>query len=214
MIAYIEGKVIYNDGSEYIVQADNGIGYQIRYSGTDPKNIRVELFLSQIVRENSQELFGFKNIGDKRVFESLLKVSGVGPKSAYSLIANLGADSVCEAILLENSKILQSAPGIGKKAATQIILDLKKKVQELMGSNKGLELKKSGVASPLAADENSGAGSIDPSKKELLQDSLMACSSLGFKEADVLPTIRKILIRESQIVSSEELMQKVLKELG
>lgn len=213
MIGFIQGKVLHSDGREVILLTNSGIGYQIQFSGIISQGQECGIYVSHILRENLEDLYGFQKIRDKKIFEHLIKVTGVGPKSAFSLISSLGADSICEAIVLENKKILQSAPGIGPKAASQIILDLKKKMQEMI-----LE-QEAEVAQPLFAtipDSSSAPKSDDVAiraNNQLLRDSLMACAELGFKEEDVMPLLRKHVASDN-VRKPEDLIKLVLKEFG
>lgn len=218
MIGYLQGTVLSSDGKKAIILTNSGIGYEIQFNGLIREGKQAGLFIAHIIRENLQDLYGFSQIKDKKIFEYLLKVNGVGPKSAYSLIVNLGAESVCEAVLLENKKVLQSAPGIGPKAAAQIILDLKNKMKDLMlQSDDSVDVTDSfydnqkplidvGRDIPIVKDST-----IRSSK--LLKDSMLACCELGFKEEDVLPLLRKGL-KTDGISTSEDLVRMVLREFG
>ena len=115
--------------------------------------------------------------------ELLTSVKGVGPKSAYSLISALGSDTVIQAVQLENKKSLSKAPGVGAKAAAQICLDLGNKIQTVLmykgtgetGMMVAGEAKVLEVSESLPMFNNSSATPI-------LEEALMACKELGFKE--------------------------------
>ncbi len=224
MIAYLEGDVLYSDGKECIIKTEEGIGYQIVFSKILVENTKVALFISQIFRENSQDLFGFLALRDKKIFETLLGVKGVGPKSAYALITFLEGDQLLDAIRFERKKVLMEAPGIGAKAASQIILDLSekmKKFQSLMGNYSLKQIKRS---KPVTSEEKfseenqqfnfmseeSKPSQEDISSHEIISETLLACSELGFKENDVLPVIQNIL-NKHRIEKSEQLVHLVLK---
>ncbi len=200
MIGFLSGEVLYCDGVKILMKLNTGMGYEIYF----PKMLAVgkpaDLFIAQIVRETSHELFGFESYEEKDVFELLLGVNGVGPKSAFSLLHSLGVKSLVNAILLENKKALQSAPGIGPKAAAQIILSLKDKMEKI---------------SPTLTQQSVPLGStreIKGDENTYLQDVLLACKELGFQESKIL-TKAQVIINERQIESSEELIKLVLQEL-
>ena len=125
MIGYLNGEILFKTNQKIIIGTKSGVGYEVNIQVHAMVGEIISLYISQIIRENSQELFGFTTANEKEIFELLLTVSGVGPKSAYSLVTNVGSTALADAILFEDKKILQSAPGIGPKAASQIILDLK-----------------------------------------------------------------------------------------
>lgn len=197
MIGFISGEVLYSNGNKIILKTASGIGWEVYYSKLVSPGEELQIFTSQIVRENSQELFGFELWEEKEIFELLLGVNGVGPKSAYSLLANLGPKALVNAILLENKKSLKEAPGIGPKAAAQIILSLKDKVEKMSIS---------------VQPTQTAQASFEGDENYILQDALMAGRELGFNESMILSKAQSLLA-EQEIKSSEELLRKVLQEL-
>ncbi len=201
MISYIEGTVIFSDGSEMIVQTCSGVGYQIYSSKIIREGSNVSLYLSHIIKEASQELYGFGSLKEKKVFEMLLSVKGVGPKSAFALTGAIGMESLLNSIRFEDKKMLTSAPGIGQKAASQIILDLQGKIEKLMMYNN---------------DEYCGKEDIDSAvhidKHLIINDALLACKELGFEESKIMPVIRN-LMNIAEITRAEQLVHLVLKEV-
>jgi Holliday junction DNA helicase RuvA len=194
MIGQLNGRVIFSDGLELILSTSSGIGYQIAFSEQLKEGIEISLFISHIKRENVENLYGFRSFKEKKLFELLNQVKGVGPKSAYSLIASLGHMAIVKAIVGGEKKPLTKAPGIGPRAADQILLDLKAKVSKIMR---------------LVEEEDT----IEKGQcQNLLEEALMALSQLGFKEKRAFPLVQKI-IENQQISSSEELIRLVLKEI-
>jgi holliday junction DNA helicase RuvA len=203
MIGYITGTVIYSDSQKSILLTPNGVGYEVHTPTPMVPNKDVALFISHIIREQSQDLYGFESAEDKKFFEMLIDVNGIGPKSAFSLISHLGVQQIISAITFENSDVLKSAPGVGKKSAEQIVLSLKDKVSKF---EVGLATKdqplKSGAKIPVELTQNAG----------LVKEALMACQGLGFKDQDVLPMIQKHLLAGFNS-KAEDLVKKILKEL-
>jgi Holliday junction DNA helicase RuvA len=208
MIGYIEGEVIFSDGHETIIKTADGLGRQIHYGRILPEGARATLFLSQIIREDAQELYGFSNLRDKKLFELLLTVKGVGPKSAFSLATSLGVEQIITAVQFEAKSTLSKAPGIGPKAAAQIILDLTGKVERIRMYTEGLQ-SSPGVDQLALGPIQTQQVQVDTS---LLSEAIMACKELGFKEQEILPLARRIL-SESQVQKAEQLVHLVLKEL-
>ncbi|MCG7338526.1 Holliday junction branch migration protein RuvA [Staphylococcus sp. ACRSN] len=132
MYAYIKG-ILSELHPTHVVVETTGIGYEIQ----TPNSYRFQKYLDQeviihtslIVREDAQLLYGFINQEEKDMFLSLIKVTGIGPKSALAILATSSPNEVKIAIENENDAYLTKFPGIGKKTARQIVLDLKGKVQ-------------------------------------------------------------------------------------
>jgi len=129
MIASIEGMVASAKGDAMVVVV-NGIGYKIfaPISAHGQPGDHVLLQTSLIVREDSLSLYGFASTSDRDLFELLLTVSGVGPKVALSILGTLNADNLRNAVVSDRAEILTRVPGIGKKTAQKILLELKDKL--------------------------------------------------------------------------------------
>lgn len=219
MIGFLQGNVLFSDGSELVVQTISGVGYQVYHQKIVPEGVTINLFISHVIRENSQELYGFTSLREKKLFEMLTSVKGVGPKSAYALVASLGADAIIEGVQFENKKTLTKAPGIGQKAASQIILDLQSKIYKVNGYSKNplqsapREIIEGEVQNVMVFEEAQPIQeNANTSSHALLQDVLMACKELGFKEESVLP-IAQSLLKDNSLQKPEQLLHLVLKEM-
>lgn len=206
MIGYLQGTVIYSETQMSIIHTASGIGYQVNMAQPLIPGKEVEVFISHIIREQSQDLYGFVSIEDKLFFELLLDVNGVGPKSAFNLVASLGVQQIVQAITFENSNILKSAPGVGKKSADQIILSLKDKIQKM---NLGFSSEAPQTTAPKKKASDKTENKMDPT---LVKDTLSALVELGFKDQQVLPLIQKHLVSETT-KKPEELVRIILKEI-
>lgn len=132
MIYFLRGIVAHIDGDTIIVDVRD-VGYQVYVSHLEDYEIGEEVYLytHEVVREDDQYLVGFKSLEEKSVFLALIKVKGLGPKSAIGALSETTPQQVINAIASNNVAYLKKLPGIGAKAAAQIILDLK---GELTGS--------------------------------------------------------------------------------
>jgi Holliday junction DNA helicase RuvA len=203
MIGYLSGTIVYSDTSKSIILTAQGVGYEVHTATPLMPNRDTALFISHIIRETTQDLYGFESSDDKNFFEMLLDVNGIGPKSAFSLISHLGVNQIVSAITFDNVDVLKSAPGVGKKSAEQMILSLKEKVMKLdLGHSTKEKPVKSG--SKVKNDNQVDA--------HLVRETLAACQGLGFKDADILPMIQKHL-SEGKAGRPEDLVKLILKEL-
>ena len=126
MIYFLRGKVSLIDGDTLVVDVRD-VGYQVLVSHINDYEIGQEvlIYTYNVVREDEQYLVGFSTLEEKSVFLSLIKVKGLGPKSAIGALSSTTPDEVINAIASNNVAYLKKLPGIGAKAAAQIILDLK-----------------------------------------------------------------------------------------
>jgi Holliday junction DNA helicase RuvA len=132
MIAHLRGKLISKHPNEAIVEA-SGVGYQVTisiptFTGLPALGSEVSLFIHTHVREDALALFGFLRAEDKQLFEKLLSVSGIGPKLAITILSGMAADAMVGAIRGNNVALLTRIPGIGKKTAERMVLELRDKL--------------------------------------------------------------------------------------
>ena len=126
MIYSLRGKVLLIDGDTVVVDVRD-VGYQVLVSRVDHYEVGQEVFLYtyNVVREDEQYLVGFSSLDEKQVFLSLIKVKGLGPRTVIGALSATTPNDVKNAIASNNVVYLKKLPGIGAKAASQIILDLK-----------------------------------------------------------------------------------------
>jgi Holliday junction DNA helicase RuvA len=167
MIALLNGRIAYKT-VDHIILDVGGVGYRILVPLSTyyalPENGQAELHIHTHVREDAIQLFGFGTFEEKGIFTVLISVSGVGPKLALNILSHIPTSELAAA--LENSDIarLSSLPGIGKKTAERLSLELKDKVASFLAAGR----------------DNEGALSL--SKPDLLDDLLSALINLGYKE--------------------------------
>lgn len=190
MIAFIEGKVEIV-GEKFAIVSAGGVGYKIFISQETSQKIPqkgnlVKLWTYQNVREDALELYGFLNLSELDLFEALIGVSGVGPKTGLAILGVGSTDSLRRAIAAGDSTYLTRVSGIGRKTADRIIIELK--------------------------DKMAGRGvTIDaPELKEEL-DALDALTSLGYSQREAREALARL---PKEITGTEKRIKEVLKKLG
>lgn len=202
MYDYIMGMVT-RVTPEYIVLEQQGIGWQLNTPNPFAFQVnkeQVKVFTHLYVREDAQQLFAFKTLEQRELFRKLIQVSGIGPKGALAILASGNPSQVISAIETEDEKFLVKFPGVGKKTARQMILDLKGKLDNLL---ENIEL-------PSAEDELPLFG-VNPNKHEL-EESLLALAALGYSERE-LTKIRPQLDEDDRLKTTEDYMKQALKLL-
>jgi Holliday junction DNA helicase RuvA len=133
MIAHLRGKLISKHPNQAIVEAA-GVGYELNisvptYSELPALGAEVALFVHTHVREDALSLFGFLRPQDKQLFEKLISVSGIGPRLAITILSGMQADAAVAAIKGNNVAALTRIPGVGKKTAERMVLELRDKLE-------------------------------------------------------------------------------------
>lgn len=170
MYAYLKGTLVSSSSTNAIVDV-NGIGYCIQIPcsviGRLPHlGSQVQFYTSFVVRELSQTLYGFLSTSDRDAFEILLGVTGIGPKTALSLIGHLSISELQTAISQHNLTLLSKVPGIGKKTAERLVIELRDKLSDI---------------SPIDQGDLTIKLSQDP-RQQQIQDAMMAMMHLGYNQ--------------------------------
>ena len=186
MYEYIKGKYI-GINKDYVIIENNGVGYKIFTSGATmaemPKvSEEVQLYLEQIVREDFIGLYGFKDREELEMFKLLISISGVGAKAALSLLSISRINNLKYAIIMEDDKHLCRAPGIGKKTAGRIILELKDKIKTDEVSE--------------GVDIQQGFEDIS-SNSNAIGEAIGALLALGYSEKEAESALKKVNRQES-----------------
>ena len=197
MFYHLDGKVA-EQGQGMAVIDCNGVGYLVNTSLTTQSRLKVgersKLYISESVREDAFELFGFATKSEKRSFDLLIGVSGVGPKAALSILSAYTPEALAMAILSGDEKALTVAPGIGKKIAQRVILELKDKLAKESGD---LELPmKSGA--PVAVGDGK------------LSDAAAALAVLGYGPAEINVALKGVDVAPLTV---EEIIKAALKNM-
>ena len=175
MIAHLSGKLIDRHATSVVLDV-GGVGYEVTIPVTTFYDLEeagqtVSLRIYTHVREDTLQLFGFKTLRERELFRMLISVSGIGPKSAVAMLSGMSADEIIVAIRTNNLARLTSIPGVGKKTAERLVLDLRDKMAAL--SSPALEEQ--------AMVETTG-GTV-ASEDALREDALSALTYLGYQRA-------------------------------
>jgi Holliday junction DNA helicase RuvA len=144
MIAHLRGRLLAKHPQQAIVEA-GGVGYDVAisvttFSSLPAEGTEVALFIHTHVREDLIALYGFSNRLEKRVFERLITVSGVGPKLAITIQSGLSTERLVGAIRGQDHATLSQIPGIGKRLAERLVVDLKDKLEDVAGAAPQVQL--------------------------------------------------------------------------
>jgi Holliday junction DNA helicase RuvA len=193
MIAYLKVKLI-NKGKNYIILEAGDLGYQVFVNPIMYAELtigdRLEIYTHHNVREDAETLYGFKNLEELEMFELLLSISGVGPKSALGVLSIAKVDDIKSSIARGDATMLTKVSGIGRKTAERIILDLRDKVASLGGSAFG------------------GASGDDTSSNS---DEIDALITLGYSVQQAREALRQV---DSKIIKPGERIRGALKILS
>jgi len=190
MIGFLNGEVLARDDPHIVINV-NGVGYKVLASGSvlskATLNGKLKLFIYTHVREDAISLFGFLDSLDLKLFENLISVSGIGPKTAMNIFSIGDREDVVQAIVTGDVSFFIGVPRLGKKNAQKIIIELKSK----LGSIEDLDLSK------IDSKENS--------------EVVAALKTFGFSNKEALEALKNI---KSEGKSTEEKIRMALKELG
>ena len=200
MIAHLTGLLLTKSTQSLIIDA-GGIGYEVivplsTFYALPGEDERVNLHVYTHVREDALLLFGFNTRLEKNLFLMLIGVSGIGPKLAVNILSGIGPDELQEAMARGDALRLQSIPGVGKKTAERIVLELKDRAMKSLGDR-----------------EISPVSPMDERQKELLDDALSALTNLGYQAKSARKALEMIHLSQSDI-SLETLIKEALKKLA
>ena len=201
MLYYLIGTVS-EIGQNSIILEVGGIGFQVNTSLQTISDVKtgsqVKLYISESIGENNYDLYGFSEQREKRFFELLISISGVGPKAAISVLSVMNTDELVHAVMTDDIKALTAAPGIGKKIAQRILLELRDKL--------GAELPN--LASSIS-DSVKQPGKF-PSENQAIFDAMAGLSVLGYSSAEVSAIIRR---SDWTGMTAEQIIREVLKNM-
>jgi len=194
MIGHLKGQIISKNPPEIVMEV-GGIGYELlcpmsTFYELSNLNDEILLFTHLSIKEDAHTLFGFISKDEKNIFRELIRVNGVGPKVALAILSHLSVTSLIECIATEDSDLLAKTPGIGKKTALKLIVELQDRLSKV-------EL----VSSP--SRNNGFRQSSNPNTKQAIE----ALQSLGFKTKEANKMVSKI---EDKDLTTEQLIRLAL----
>lgn len=201
MIGRLQGRLIEKQPSWALLDVQ-GVGYEVElplsvFAQLPELDQPLTLWIHHLVREDAQLLYGFMQLAERQLFRELIKVSGIGPKVALALLSSLSLNALLRAVQQQDVATLTRVPGIGKKTAERLLLDLKDRLKAWSAS----------VDAPSAtAVGTSPALSLDPQ-----MEAEAALVALGYKPADAAQVIKAVA---EEVEGTSELIRAALKRLA
>lgn len=199
MFYHIAGSVSEMEPTLAVIDC-GGIGFALNVTANTLAGLKLgekaRLYVSESIGENNFDLYGFLDKNERRFFELLISVSGIGPKAAMSILSHSTPEGLALAIISGNEKALTVAPGIGKKIAQRVILELKDKVSKEMN----------GSAPEMPSFAAVPSGNAAPA----VNDALAGLTVLGYSSAEIAPVLKKI---DTQDMTAEQIIKTVLKQM-
>jgi Holliday junction DNA helicase RuvA len=199
MIAYLKGTLVKKTPTEIIVDV-HGVGYFVNisvstYEKLSEMDTEVHILTHHHIREDAQVLYGFATENEREMFKLLISVSGIGPKMAQTILSGIRPDELAHTISISAISSLTAIPGVGKKTAERLVLELRDKVAKLDASEKIIDLPYSGAS--------------------IRSEALNALISLGFNRDKAEQTLRGVLNDvNGKTISVEELIKRALQYSG
>ena len=206
MIASLRGALSEKGAGDCVVEA-GGVGYRVMISthtaaALPDAGAPVFLLTHQVVREDALMLFGFADAEERRLFELLITVSGVGPRVALAVLSGLKPQALARAIRDENIAGLVAIPGIGRKTAERLVVELRDKLDVIATA--------SGAPAPGAS---AGAARGVLPRSERFDDAVAALVRLGYSASQAQEVVRRVA-EDGETVSLEDLVRRALSRLG
>ena len=200
MIGQIFGTILEKQAPQLIVNV-NGLGYEIdapmsTFYQLPEVGQEVKLFTHFVVREDAQHLYGFYTRDERTLFRTLLKVNGVGPRMALTVLSSAAPEEFVRWVLENDTNSLVRLPGIGKKTAERLVIEMRDRLSDWYKSD---------------VPEGATVVVTDKGKRhQSLQDAIAALVSLGYKQQEANRTVSKI---DDGRANSEELIRRALREM-
>ena len=201
MIAFLSGIIEYL-GTDTVIIDVGGVGYEVKISAETAGALSavgtgnaVKLYTYTYLREDQIALYGFRSRDDLALFRQLITVSGIGPRGGLSLLSVLSADDLRFAIVSGDAKMISRAPGIGKRTAERLILDLRDKISSAYAPSDGTQFG-TGAAAGAGLSGGQGAGTSAEGESTPASDAVEALMALGYMRAEAARAVRKCTQKE------------------
>ena len=201
MVSYIRGELVAVEEEKVIVDV-NGVGYGVympvqsmNYLPSLGEDVKLHTYMN--VREDAIQLYGFLTKDDLKVFKLLISVSGIGPKGGLSILSYMSPDDLRFAVMANDAKTISKAPGIGKKTAEKLIIELKDKlnIEDVLNS----------------VSQTSSVSVPVNSSNEIQSEAVQALVALGYGSTDAMKAVKKVELNENSTV--EDVLKLALKNM-
>jgi Holliday junction DNA helicase RuvA len=195
LISYIKGTLVEKTPARIAIETC-GLGYEVliplsSYDALGDLGSEVTVRTHFHVREDTHQLFGFVTLKELRLFEMLISVSGIGPRSALTILSGASVDDFCDAIVREEVAFLTAISGVGKKTAQRLIVELKSRISE--------------------EDARFGEGGAAVSARDSVNEAVEALIALGFKRPAARKAVDQCLMNAGEDLGVEELIRGALR---
>ena len=207
MIAYIKGVFAEADGNAVMIETAGGIASVVAVMPSDLEKLpaqgeELKLYTYLQVKEDGVALYGFLSKVDLTIFKLLITVSGIGPKLGLGILSSIGADELRAAVLSEDANRLAAAPGIGKKTAGRLVIELKDKIMALNIA----------FAEDFVANAEVVKSTEQEDAKKLRENALQVLVALGYAEKEAAKAVKAVEITEG--MSDDDMVRLSLRQLG
>ena len=204
MIGRLKGHILEKQPPMLLIDV-GGVGYEVLAPMSTfyalPETGPAVLYTHLSISENSQQLFGFADIQERALFKQLIKVSGVGPKMALAVLSGMEPDTVVTAILENNITALTRVPGVGKKTAERLVIEMRDRVKDWQLP-----------ANPAASSDTSLGHAAMQSSSAIVAEAESAMIALGYKPVEASKAINSIM-KAHEVTRSEELIRLALRSM-
>ncbi|MGN0903082.1 MAG: Holliday junction branch migration protein RuvA, partial [Succinivibrio sp.] len=194
MIGSLKGRVLRIDGVTALVEV-MGVGYEVDIPASSMDKVLpgndTFLYIHHSVREDAQQLYGFVTHDERALFRILIKVNGVGPKMALAVLSTFDTESFVQTVISGQSKSLEQIPGVGRKTAERMVVELKDKLENL------------GIS---AASESSAAVS-GSTNQDNFSDAVAALVGLGYRENEAVKYVKAVTSKASDLSVQQVIVQ-------
>lgn len=203
MIGYLRGVLLESSFSQVIIDV-NGVGYEVNiplstFDKLPLEGNEAELFVYTQVREDAITLFGFATKSERDLFKILISVSGIGGKLANAILSSMAVENFVGAVKSNQAGLLSKIPGVGKKTAERLIVELRDKLDNF---------------DTVAVGVKSDGSKLDKGESQVIEDVVTALTQLGYKKDQAVTAVQKIVAEFEGEIKAEELLRFALQRIG
>ena len=207
MIGRIRGILLEKQPPDILIEA-GGVGYEVQLPMTSfyqlpETGVEAIVYIHFVVREDAQLLFGFADKSERALFRELIKVNGVGPKLALTILSGMSAAQFIQCVSIDDYSALVKLPGVGKKTAERLVIEMRDRLKNLSTQND--------VSSPLSQPGIAQQESTFIMPNDVKGDASSALVALGYKPAQAIKVVNSVY---KEGATSEELIREALRSMG